>query len=276
MVVDGLLLQSERHHVNADLAVAGAFVAADALVVGLDPEPAPAQPGKESGLDLHQLGQRTPVAAPDLATQEGIEGHGQDAHQPDVGIEPVKVNAHIGLSRQHAVAILDQDQHGHRHGRNQDGCIHPLPANGGLALGRQVPPAVTEGLGQSPAPADPGAVTLALEQHEDRNQHKGQEDSPDHPDLVGIVKEGVEEQGPGIDDAVAAPGLIGKGRIGSQLRSHPLVFHRGLKQELGNEKKEDPLKAQEGNITPDLKLVLAVESPALHGFQSEGGHQKGV
>jgi hypothetical protein len=42
-------------------------------------EARPAEPGEEARLKLHQLGERAPEAAPDLAAHEQIDGHRQDA-----------------------------------------------------------------------------------------------------------------------------------------------------------------------------------------------------
>src|SRR4029453_6461662 len=77
-------------------------------------------------------------------------------------------------------------------------------------------------------------------------------------------------------DAVAAPGLLCKSRIAGQLRAHPLILHRRLKQEFRHEEKKHPLEADEADVPPDLKLVLTVESPAFERLNTKDSHQGGV
>ena len=71
-VVQHLLFERVTHHIDADLAVARAFVAADALVVGDDFEFADFELRKEMRLQMHQLRQWAPVTAPHFAAEERI------------------------------------------------------------------------------------------------------------------------------------------------------------------------------------------------------------
>ena len=71
-VVQHLLFERIAHHVDADLAVARTFVAADALVVGDDFEFADFELRKEMRLQMHQLRQWAPVTAPHFAAEKGI------------------------------------------------------------------------------------------------------------------------------------------------------------------------------------------------------------
>src|SRR5262245_35429843 len=91
-----------------------------------------------------------------------------------------------------------------------------------------------------------------------------------------VVEESVEQQWPGIEDAVAPPGLLCKSRITCQLRAHPLILDCKLKQKFGHQKKEDPLKAEQADIAPDLKLVFAIESPTFERLNAKHGHKHGV
>ena len=91
-----------------------------------------------------------------------------------------------------------------------------------------------------------------------------------------VVEERIEKQWPSVNDAVAAPGLVRKSRIAGQLRAHPLILHGRLKQEFRHEEEKHPLKANEADVAPDLKLVFAVKSPAFEGLNAKDCHQGGV
>src|SRR5262249_38630033 len=147
--------------------------------------------------------------------------------------------------------------------KGQDRQIHPFPPYGCLAFGRQMPPPVSKGFCQATAAADPRAIALAVKQNKNRNNDESQKQAPHNPNLMGVVKESIEEEGPGINDTVAAPGLLGEDRIVGELLAHPLVFDCVLEKKFRNQEKENPLKAQKARITPNLKLVLSVEAPAL-------------
>ena len=115
-----------------------------------------------------------------------------------------------------------------------------------------------------------------MKESEDRDEHKRQEYTPENPNPVRIVKEGVEEQGPGVNNSISAPGLAGKLGVVRQRLSDPLILHRPLEEKFRNQKEENPLERDQADIAPDLKLVFAVKAPALHGLNAKDGHHHGV
>ena len=114
-ISDGFLFQGKVHNVDSDLAVSGALVTADALVIRNNLESTPSQSGKEMGLQMHQFCQRAPITAPDLSTEERVESDRQDPHQPDIGAKPVKVDPQLSAARERGKNVFRQHQSRHAH-----------------------------------------------------------------------------------------------------------------------------------------------------------------
>src|SRR5262249_46448498 len=153
------------------------------------------------------------------------------------------------------VGILGQHQQRYDRREDQDRQIHPFPPYGSLALGSEMPPPISKSLCQATATANPGAIALTVKQNKNRNNDESQKQAPHHPNLMGVIKEGIEEERPSINDTVAAPGLLGEDRIVSEFLTHPLVFDCVLEKKFRNQEKENPLKAQKARVAPNLKLV---------------------
>src|SRR5712692_1927166 len=125
-----------------------------------------------------------------------------------------------------------------------------------------MPPAIAERLGQSAAAANPGAIALAVEQDQNRNQDEAESHAIDHPKSVRFIEERAEEQRPGVDQSVGSPGFAGADQVSEQ--------------KLGDDKKEGPLEADQGGVAPDLKLVLLVKTPAFDGLNAKDRHHQCV
>ena len=276
IVVEHLLLDGVTHHVDTDLAISRTLGAANAFVVGDDMKAAHLELAVELTHGVHHFGQRTPVAAPNLAAHKRVKRNGNDAHQPNVRDQMVDVepDGRGGLENRHDIA--QQHHHGNDAGSTKHGPIHPFPGARGRALRGEVPPAIAQGLGQPAATTNPRTIALAMKQDQDGNNHKGQKNPPNDPNLVRVVEERVEEQWPGINNPVGAPSLLAKRGIAGQTFPDPLVLDRPFEKKFRNKKEEDPLERKQADVAPDLKLVLAVDPPAFERLQTEISHQQRV
>ena len=137
-------------------------------------------------------------------------------------------------------------------------------------------PAVAKSFGEAAAAADPRAIALTVEKNQQGDNDKAKKGSPDNPDLVRCTEERIEKQGPSVNDAVGAPGIVGELRVLGERLTNPLVLHRILEQEFRDEEKEDPLKTDERNVSPNLEFIMLVYTPAFDGLGTKDGHERGV
>ena len=184
----------------------------------------------------------------------------------------VVVDSDIGRCPEYRHGIFRQNHHRDRYRCEEDDQIHPFPANAGVTLRRKVTPPVSERFRQPAAAADPGAISFAVEQNQDGNKYETKQRSPHDPDAVRISEKRIEEQRPGVDQAIGSPRIPSEGWVLRELCSQPLIFNQPLKQELRNHEEEQPLKTDQRNIAPDLKLVLTVRTPALHRLNPKYGN----